>query len=203
MPEELELNIDQLPFSMEAEQSVLGAILVEPECIAKVLELLTPESFYRPQHRQLFSIMLAMFTSAQPIDFVTVLEKAKSERVFASDADAKVYLTQLVQVVPSAANVEAYAKLVQEKYYMRTLIGVAKSIISNSEKSDADARGLMEFAEQKLYEIRQGKDATGWSRSTAPSLSCTTSCSASPATTATSMSASPPVFRRWTPSPPA
>ena len=161
MPEELELNIDQLPFSMEAEQSVLGAILVEPECIAKVLELLTPESFYRPQHRQLFSIMLAMFTSAQPIDFVTVLEKAKSERVFASDADAKVYLTQLVQVVPSAANVEAYAKLVQEKYYMRTLIGVAKSIISNSEKSDADARGLMEFAEQKLYEIRQGKDATG------------------------------------------
>ena len=156
MPEELELNIDQLPFSMEAEQSVLGAILVEPECIAKVLELLTPESFYRPQHRQLFSIMLAMFTSAQPIDFVTVLEKAKSERVFASDADAKVYLTQLVQVVPSAANVEAYAKLVQEKYYMRTLIGVAKSIISNSEKSDADARGLMEFAEQKLYEIRQG-----------------------------------------------
>lgn len=95
MPEELELNIDQLPFSMEAEQSVLGAILVEPECIAKVLELLTPESFYRPQHRQLFSIMLAMFTSAQPIDFVTVLEKAKSERVFASDADAKVYLTQI------------------------------------------------------------------------------------------------------------
>ena len=66
-----------------------------------------------------------------------------------------------MQVVPSAANVEAYAKLVQEKYYMRTLIGVAKSIISNSEKSDADARGLMEFAEQKLYEIRQGKDATG------------------------------------------
>ena len=101
MPEELELNIDQLPFSMEAEQSVLGAILVEPECIAKVLELLTPESFYRPQHRQLFSIMLAMFTSAQPIDFVTVLEKAKSERVFASDADAKVYLTQLVQVCPA------------------------------------------------------------------------------------------------------
>lgn len=159
--ENLDFNIEQLPFSLEAEQSVLGAILIEPECISRVLELLVPESFYRPQHQQLFSIMLGMFTSAQPIDFITVLEKAKAERIFASDGDAKVYLTQLVQVVPSAANVEAYAKLVQEKYYMRTLINVAKSIITNSEKSDADARGLMEFAEQKLYEIRQGKDATG------------------------------------------
>lgn len=94
--------------------------------------------------------MLGMFTAAQPIDFVTVLEQAKADRIFASDGDAKVYLTQLVQVVPSASNVEAYAKLVQEKYYMRTLIDVAKSIITNSEKSDADARGLMEFAEQAV-----------------------------------------------------
>ena len=159
--ENLALGGEQLPFSLEAEQSVLGAILIEPECISKVLELLVPESFYRPQHQQLFSIMLGMFTSAQPIDFITVLERAKAEQVFFSESDAKVYLTQLVQVVPSAANVEAYAKLVQEKYYMRSLVNVAKNIITNSEKSDADARGLMEFAEHKLYEIRQGKDASG------------------------------------------
>ena len=159
--ENLALGGEQLPFSLEAEQSVLGAILIEPECISKVLELLVPESFYRPQHQQLFSIMLGMFTSAQPIDFITVLERAKAEQVFFSESDAKVYLTQLVQVVPSAASVEAYAKLVQEKYYMRSLVNVAKNIITNSEKSDADARGLMEFAEHKLYEIRQGKDASG------------------------------------------
>ena len=159
--ENLALGGEQLPFSLEAEQSVLGAILIEPECISKVLELLVPESFYRPQHQQLFSIMLGMFTSAQPIDFITVLERAKAEQVFFSESDAKVYLTQLVQVVPSAANVEAYAKLVQEKYYMRSLVNVAKNIITNSEKSDADARGLMEFAEHKLYDNRQGKDASG------------------------------------------
>lgn len=70
--ENLDFNIEQLPFSLEAEQSVLGAILIEPECISRVLELLVPESFYRPQHQQLFSIMLGMFTSAQPIDFITV-----------------------------------------------------------------------------------------------------------------------------------
>ena len=59
--ENLDFNIEQLPFSLEAEQSVLGAILIEPECISRVLELLVPESFYRPQHQQLFSIMLGMF----------------------------------------------------------------------------------------------------------------------------------------------
>ena len=158
---DLSFGTVNMPYNLEAEQSVLGAILIEPECISKVLELLVPESFYRPQHQQLFSIMLGMFTSAQPIDFITVLERAKAEQVFFSESDAKVYLTQLVQVVPSAANVEAYAKLVQEKYYMRSLVNVAKNIITNSEKSDADARGLMEFAEHKLYEIRQGKDASG------------------------------------------
>ena len=159
MPEELELNIDQLPFSMEAEQSVLGAILVEPECIAKVLELLTPESFYRPQHRQLFSIMLAMFTSAQPIDFVTVLEKAKSERVFASDADAKVYLTQLAETVPSLSHTDTYVKIIAEKYRVRQLMNAAKTILEQTgEETDADL--LLESAEQKIYEIRSGRDST-------------------------------------------
>ena len=109
--ENLDFNIEQLPFSLEAEQSVLGAILIEPECISRVLELLVPESFYRPQHQQLFSIMLGMFTSAQPIDFITVLEKAKAERIFASDGDAKVYLTQLVQVVPLARQFGDQAQL--------------------------------------------------------------------------------------------
>ena len=96
--ETIELGAEQLPFSLEAEQSVLGAILIEPECISRVLELLTPDSFYRPQHKQLFTIMLGMFTAAQPIDFVTVLEQAKADRIFASDGDAKVCLLSLIHI---------------------------------------------------------------------------------------------------------
>ena len=133
------------------------------------------------------------------------MEKAKAERVFASDADAKVYLTQLVQVVPSAANVEAYAKLVQEKYYMRTLIGVAKSIISNSEKSDADARGLMEIAEQKLYRDPPGQGCDQGLVKVDRAIfelydKLQQHLRRRPQT---STSVSPPAFRRWTPSPPA
>ena len=80
--ENTEFSVEQLPFSLEAEQSVLGAILIEPDCISRVLEFLVPESFYRPQHQQLFSIMLAMFTAAQPIDFVTCLKRRRRSRSF-------------------------------------------------------------------------------------------------------------------------
>ncbi len=150
-----------LPYSMEAEQSVLGAILLDSECITTVLEYLTPDSFYRKQHQQLFSIMLTMYTSAQPIDVITVLEQARKEEVFSGENEAKVYLMQLAQTVPSTSNVDSYAKVVQEKYYMRTMIGVAQDIITHSAEPQANAKNLMEFAEQKLFELRQGKDATG------------------------------------------
>ncbi len=156
-----EFSQEQQPYSMEAEQSVLGAILLEPECIAQVLEYLSPESFYRQQHKELFAIMLAMFTSAQPIDVVTVLEQAKKDRVFPGENEVKVYLTQLAQTVPSIINVESYAKVVQEKYYLRSLIGIARDIISHSTDGDSTARNLMEFAEHKLFELRQGKDSGG------------------------------------------
>lgn len=156
-----ELLGEALPFSMEAEQSVLGAVLIDPDCISQVVEFLTPESFYRRQHKQMFSIMLGMFTSAQAIDVITVLERVKNDKVFTTDNDAKIYLTQLAQIVPSTTNVTSYAKVVQEKYYMRSLIYVAKEIISNSAEVDADARSLMEFAEHKIYEIRQGRDSGG------------------------------------------
>ena len=83
------------PYSAEAEQSVLGAMLIEPSCISTVLQYITsPECFYRPQHRELFSIMLQMCTVGENIDFITVLEKARAQSVFASEEDAKVYLTQ-------------------------------------------------------------------------------------------------------------
>ena len=154
-------NEMSLPYSLEAEQSVLGAVLLDPECLSSVLEYLTPESFYRKQHQQLFSILLEMFTTAQPIDVITVLEQAKKAEVFPEENEAKVYLMQLAQTVPSTANAISYAKVVQEKYYLRTLIGVAQDIISHSGEPQTDARSLMEFAEQRLFDIRRGKEATG------------------------------------------
>lgn len=147
-----------LPFNLEAEQSVLGAILVDSSCLAVVMDEVRVEHFYRPEHTQLFEIMVRLFTTAQPIDFVTVLEIVCGESVFPSDAEAKIYLAQLIQIVPSTANVTAYAKIVREKSYVRSLMMAAQEIISDAREGGADAGVLMDAAEQKIYDIRQGRD---------------------------------------------
>lgn len=149
-----------LPYNLEAEQSVLGAILVDASCIAAVMDELRAEHFYRPEHTRLFEIILRLFTTAQAIDFVTVLEEACAENVFPSDADARVYLAQLVQIVPSTANVGAYVRIVREKCYVRSLMVVAQEIIENSRDGGLDAQTLLDSAEQKIYDIRQGRDTS-------------------------------------------
>lgn len=157
---ELMSDIPDLPYNLEAEQSVLGAVLVDAGCLSVVLDELRPESFYRPEHQQIFEIMVRLFTTARPVDYVTVLEVARSEEVFASENDAKVYLAQLAQIVPSTANVSAYAKIVQEKYLVRSLMLAAREIIENSRGGFEDPQLLMDSAEQRIFDIRAGRDAS-------------------------------------------
>ena len=159
-----QLYTQQLPYSLEAEQSVLGAILIDPACITRVMEYIKPESFYRPQHQELFSVLTRMFVSSQTIDFITVLEMAKREGIFDTDEDAKIYLTQLAQIVPSTANVESYAKIVQEKSYIRSLILASQKVIDLSRDGSTDAGTLLDMAEQSIFDIRQGRDASGLTR---------------------------------------
>lgn len=157
----MDLYSQQLPYNLEAEQSVLGALLINPGCISDVAELLRPESFYRTQHQELFGAMMRMFTSAQPIDLVTVLEAAKREEIFPSQEEAKIYLAQLAQIVPTTSNVASYARIVQEKYFLRGLIATGKELAANASDSQADPRLLIDSAEQSLFELREGKDSTG------------------------------------------
>jgi replicative DNA helicase len=154
----------ELPYNLEAEQSVLGAVLVEPSCIAQALELLRPESFYRPEHIAIFDIMMRLFTTAQPVDYITVLEIVQRENVFENPADARAYLPRLIEMVPSVANLEAYARIVREKHDIRRLMTAAREIIEDSRTGAADAQTLMDSAEQKIYDIRQGRDGAKLTR---------------------------------------
>ncbi|MEG1869720.1 MAG: replicative DNA helicase [Oscillospiraceae bacterium] len=154
-------NDASAPYNMEAEQSVLGAILIEPNCLSSVLEYINSESFYRKQHGEIFGIMSEKFISAQPIDVITVLEEVKAQKVFPDEQSAKVYLMQLVQIVPTTANVVSYAKMVQEKYYIRNLMNVAKEIIDLSSQPQADAKSLMDLAESRIFDIRKGREVSG------------------------------------------
>lgn len=155
----------QMPYSLEAEQSVLGSVLIDSTCLSVVLEYIQSESFYRRQHQELFSILVSMFSSGQPIDFVTTLERAISESVFETEQAARLYLAQIAQVVPTTANVEAYAKIVQEKYQLRQLIKSAQDILQSvSSAGGEDASSLLDIAEQRIFEIRQGRENTGLQR---------------------------------------
>ena len=158
-----ELNLESVginqPFNMQAEQSVLGAVLLKPDTLTDLVEIIKPEMFYTRQNAQIWSEMLRLFTNDQTIDFVTLLDAVISDGVFPSADEAKVYLTGLAETVPSISNVKAYAQIVQEKYLVRQLMDVAKDILQDAgDEPDADL--LLENAEQRIYEIRSGRDSS-------------------------------------------
>ncbi len=152
-----------MPYSLEAEQAVLGSILLEPACITQVLILVKPEYFYLPQHRAIFTIMQEIDALGGKIDPLLVLEKLKNEKVY-DDASGKQYLLTLSQIVPSTENVEAYSRIIREKFYIRSLINVSKTIIDDASNSNEPADTLLESAEQKIYDIRQGRVTKGPSK---------------------------------------
>ncbi len=158
----LDIYSQAMPFSLEAEQSVLGALMLDSQRLPAVMELLKPEYFYRPQHQDLYAVMVRMFTMGEAIDPVTVLESARRETIFETPEDAKIYLTQLAQTVPGTQEerVRAYAVIIQEKYYLRSLIAVAREVTDNAFDPQADAKELLNLAEQRIYDIRQGREVS-------------------------------------------
>ncbi len=154
----------KLPFSLEAEQSVLGAILLDSSCIDKVAEILPrPEYFHLGNHKLIYETLLDMFTQGRTIDFVTLLEELKKNSVF-NDSNGKTYLMELAQIVPSISNVENYARIVRDNYDVRTLIITARDIIEDATQGTYDASVLIDSAEQKIFDIRRGKSVQGLQR---------------------------------------
>ena len=160
--EKLIYNLDggRLPYSVEAEQSVLGAILIDPKCLDDIAVQVKTDYFYIPQHREIYKSMSAMYELSQTIDFVSLLEKLKKDGVY-DEASGKAYLTQLVQTVPSAANVLTYVAIVRERYYARALMTAAQDIIKDINENTMDSGRMLDSAEQRIYEIRQGREISG------------------------------------------
>lgn len=162
-----ELSNSTLPHSVEAEQTVLGSIISDPGLLSVAMEHLKPESFYVPQHRDLFSVILRLFTSSTrigQIDAMTVLDGAMSEGIFDTPSDGKQYLAQIMDAVPSISNVESYCKIVEEKYYLRSLAVAARTIMDECIESGESATTVLDNAEQMIYDIRRGKEVNGLTR---------------------------------------
>ena len=158
---DFEANIGELPFSLEAEQAVLGALVLEPESISVAMGYIKPDSFYVAKHRDIFAIMVRLFTINTNADLITIIDEAVKDKVFESSAEGKAYLAGLANDIFTIKNLENYCKIVEEKYYIRQLITAAKEIIENASGAQGSAEQLLDFAEQKIYDIRQGKAVDG------------------------------------------
>lgn len=154
--ESLNYNSNEAVFSLEAEQAVLGSLLVDPACMPQVQVLLNADDFFLPQHKAIFTAMATIEATGGKIDPLIVLEALVHDKVY-DTAAGKNYLFQLAQVVPSTANVESYAKIVKEKFYIRSLINASKETIDSASSQELTADELLEAAEQKIYNIRQGR----------------------------------------------
>ena len=155
-----DLEGGRLPYSVEAEQAVLGSVIIDPSCLNEIAVQMKTEYFYIPQHKEIYSVMSAMYELSQTIDFVSLLEKLKSDGVY-DEAGGKAYLTQLVQTVPSAANVLTYVAIIRERYYARSLMTAAQDIIKDINENELDSGRLIDNAEQRIFEIRQGREVSG------------------------------------------
>ena len=154
-----ELLARQTPHSVEAEQAVIGAILFDPTCVPKVIELLQPDDFYIETNRAIFDTISSMFTAGQKIDPVTVLDEMKA--LGYKDKADRSYFLQLIDVTPTSSNVVEYARIVREKRMLRELQQVCNEIFELTRNEQESAGAIAELAEQKIYAIRQGREISG------------------------------------------
>lgn len=144
------------PQSIEAEQSVLGGILLDNTAITRVLELITAEDFYREAHRKTFQGMVSLFNKNEPIDLITLTETLRRENLL-EDVGGAAYLAALVDSVPTAANITYYAKIVKEKALLRRLIETATEIATKGYGEVTDVEDFIDEAERLIFEISEKK----------------------------------------------
>lgn len=150
-----ELLARQQPQSLEAEQAVLGSILIDSRCVADVIGILKPEDFYLEQNREIYETVYTMFNFSETIDPVTVLDKLKELGYYHDNS--KEYVMQLMEITPTAANVVRYANIVQEKSMLRGLGQAAGDISEMVYEQTGTAGEILETAEKKIYALRKGE----------------------------------------------
>ena len=156
MPGSSESSLKVPPQNIEAEQSVLGSILLEPDALSRVLEIMVGEDFYRESHRKVFSTMVNLYQKGIPVDLITLTESLQTHGHL-DEVGGAGYLTSLVDAIPSAINVESYARIVREKSILRRLINQASEIASKGYGYRGDPEDLLDEAEKAIFQISESK----------------------------------------------
>ena len=154
-----ELLSRSMPHDAQAEQAVLGAMLIDADCVKDVMDQLRAEDFYLRQNREIFETIAHMFVYSRPIDGVTVAGEMEKAGTYTDNTLP--YLIQLMDVTPTSANVMEYVRIVRDKALMRQVAGAAADITAMVQEGTGAAGDMLESAEQKIYAIRRGRNAQG------------------------------------------
>ena len=155
-----ELLGTRVPQSLQAEQAVIGSMLISPECIPEVLKDARAEHFYNRTNREIFETVFSMFNYGQTIDSVTVLEQMKERGVYQDDSTRN-YVIELMQMTPTAANVMEYVSIIRDKALQRDLGKVAGEITSMVNEGIGGADEMLESAERNIYALRRDRTIGG------------------------------------------
>lgn len=151
------------PHSIEAEQSVLGSMIMDHDAVIVASEILITSDFYRPDHGQIFAAIMELYTTGNPIDLITIQDRLVQNGVL-DQVGGLSYLVELANSVPTSAHIKQYAKIVQEKATLRKLIKVSTDISAKSYEGEEPLDNIMNFAEKSIFDVLQNKktdDFTG------------------------------------------
>ena len=160
MPGEEALLTRQMPHSVEAEQAVLGSMLIDARCVPEVIEALKPEDFYLRQNREIYETIYSMFNFSVTIDPVTVLDYMRRGGVY-DENTSRNYLLQLMEITPTAANVMEYVGILKDKSLLRRISETAGALTAMVQEGTGTGQEVLEAAEQRIYAIRQGRSVQG------------------------------------------
>lgn len=154
---ENELIEKRLPFSMPAEQSLLGAVLIDPVSLNEIAALMKAEDFYLEEHKQIYLAMQELFLANREIDVVTLIDMLVTRGVY-DKAGGEDYIRTLSETVPDAMNVKDYARIVKEKSVLRQLIAAAGEISESAYSEQESVSAVLDHAENLIFKIAQGRD---------------------------------------------
>ncbi len=143
------------PQAIEMEEAVLGAMMIDKKGVDTVIDLLSPEMFYKEAHRHIYAAIYKLFTDNQPIDLLTVSTQLRKDGNF-DVAGGEFYLITLTQKIASSAHIEFHARIIQQKFILRSLIRISSEIIEDSYDDSTDVFELLDKAESKFYDVTQG-----------------------------------------------
>lgn len=147
----------KLPFSLIAEQSLLGAVLVDPECLNDIADMVTATDFYLKEHTHIYTAMQELFGASKEIDIVTLINMLVTKGIY-SKSGGQDYIKTLAETVPNALNVKDYANIIKQKSLLRQLIEVCSDISDTAYSEEGEAGSIIDYAESRIFDIAQGRD---------------------------------------------